>query len=368
MTGSLLRMRARAPFFGALSLFARFVPSTTIATACTDGRDVFYNPAFVAPLPNAEVDGLLLHEVLHAALLHRVRRGARQHLRWGIAADIVVNGIVAAQPGMSLPGGGVRWPEVEHLSVEEIYALVVEEEHTVCVGCLDPDPGQGKGPGDAAALEAHWHVALRQAEVVARSVGAGTLPAGMERLLGQLEPQLDWRARLWRFLARTPTDFADFDRRFIHRGLYLESLGGESLRAFLAVDTSGSVNGPLLDVFTGEVRGVLSAYPHIQAELYYADHDLHGPFDVSRGEPLPAPVGGGGTSFVPFFERVEDTSATGVECVLVYLTDGFGTFPAVAPSAPVLWVVPPGGAPDEAFPFGEVVRLLDAGLDETDGP
>ena len=395
VTGSLLRIRASSPFFGALTLFARFVPTADIPTACTDGRDVYYNPAFVAPLASAELDGLLLHEVLHAALLHRVRKGNRSHRRWGIAADIVVNGIVAAQPGLKLPAGGKRMPEIEHLSVEEIYALVVEAQITACPTCLEPPSahgkggeedsgeasdkhsgsggdkhsgsggdkhsgsGAGRGPGTPAELEAHWHLALRQAEAVARSVGRGDFPAGMERLLGHLEPQLDWRARLWRFLVRTPTDFGDFDRRFVHQGLYLESLSGESLRAFIAVDTSGSIEGPLLDKFAGEVRGVLGAYPHIEAELYYADAELHGPFDVSAGHPLPAAVGGGGTRFEPFFERVEAASAAGVESVLLYLTDGFGSFPDTAPSAPVLWVVPPGGAPDESFPFGEVVRLLD---------
>jgi len=75
-----------------------------------------------------------------------------------------------------------------------------------------------------------------------------------------------------------------------------------------------------------------------------------------------APIGGGGTRFEPFFEHVESVSTALGEHVLLYLTDGHGSFPAEAPSAPVLWIVPPGGAPDEAFPFGSVVRLLDDGL------
>jgi predicted metal-dependent peptidase len=43
--------------------------------------------------------------------------------------------------------------------------------------------------------------------------------------------------------------------------------------------------------------------------------------------------------------------------VLVYLTDGFGSFPKKAPDQPVLWVVTPGGLTSENFPFGSVVRL-----------
>jgi predicted metal-dependent peptidase len=72
---------------------------------------------------------------------------------------------------------------------------------------------------------------------------------------------------------------------------------------------------------------------------------------------LPPPKGGGGTCFEPFFARVAEEAEA--ESVIVYLTDGFGSFPTSAPAAPVLWVVPPGGARDEAFPFGAVVRLVD---------
>jgi predicted metal-dependent peptidase len=350
--GSLLRLRRDAPFFAALCLFARFVPSDDVPTACTDGRDVFYNPSFLAPLPSPQLDAVLLHEVLHAALSHPGRVRTREPVRWNVAADVVVNGIVAAQPGLTLPPGAVRAPELEHLSVEEVYELLDARAAAACPKCLRP------GNHDIAELEAHWRRALSQAETIARGAGRGSLPAGLERLVREATaPRVDWRTQLWQFLARTPTDFGAFDRRFVHRGLYLEALEGESLRALIAVDTSGSVDAALLGTFLAEVRGVLGAYPHVKAELYYADAELYGPHDLDRRAPLPAPQGGGGTSFEPFFERV-DRDGSG-ETVLVYLTDGYGSFPSAKPSSPVLWVVPPGGAGDEDFPFGLVVRLLD---------
>lgn len=359
VSGALLRVRRGAPFFAALMLFARFIPRDDVRTACTDGRDVFYNPAFLAPLPGPELDAVLLHEVLHAALLHQVRRGARERGRWGLAADIVVNGIVAAQPGMTVPRIGVREPELEHLDVEEIYALLATRTILVSPCCLRPAPGMG--PGALAGIEAHWQRALRQAEAVARATARGALPVGFERLVRPLVPQIDWRAQLWRFLAQTPTDFGDFDRRFVHLGLYLEGLVGESLRAFIAVDTSGSIDADHLSSFTAEVNGVLAAYPHVHAELYYADADVYGPFEVAAHRPLPPPRGGGGTRFEPFFERIALASAGCASSVILYLTDGHGSFPEAAPAAPVLWVVTAGGARDEAFPFGSVVRLLDDG-------
>lgn len=53
-----------------------------------------------------------------------MRRQTREHQLWNIAADIVVNGMVAQQEGMTLPKGSIRDKELEHLSVEEIYEIL----------------------------------------------------------------------------------------------------------------------------------------------------------------------------------------------------------------------------------------------------
>jgi predicted metal-dependent peptidase len=44
--------------------------------------------------------------------------------------------------------------------------------------------------------------------------------------------------------------------------------------------------------------------------------------------------------------------------VLIYLTDGYGTFPRQPPEHSVLWVVTPGGLPSNKFPFGSMARLI----------
>jgi predicted metal-dependent peptidase len=362
ISSSLLRLRMNAPFFAALSLFATFRADPSIPTAATDGRTVFYNPAYLEALPQRQLDGLLLHEVMHAALLHPARRGTRETVRWNIAADIVVNGIVSKQAYLELPPGGIREPALELLRVEEIYELLTAN-HTQHCDCLREQSRDG-GP-DAARrlveLETYWERAMRQAEAVAR-MGQGTLPAGMERILGGLgAAQVDWRSALWRFLVRTPTDFSGFDRRFFHRGLYLEMLEGDGLRAYLAVDTSGSVGETELRLFMGEVGGILGAYPHISAELYYADAELHGPFDLAEQLVAPTPMGGGGTAFEPFFGHLAEHHQGGDAAVAIYLTDGYGSFPVTPPGIPTLWVVTPGGLADEDFPFGDVVRLLPGG-------
>lgn len=382
---ALINLRAQAPFFAALALFARVHFRDDLATAATDGRDVYWNVDFLNRLKPEEVRGVLLHEVLHAALLHVLRRGNRSPLLWNIAADIVVNGMIFAAakeyaagangaPSFALPDGHIRNKELEGFSVEEVYELILSQglykEFLIEVDLLDAPPGS-EGPLDPGArraeLEAHWRAAQAQARALLDATGRGNLPAGLLRELGALSPaQVDWRSRLWRFLVRTPTDFSGFDRRFIYQSLYLEALESETLRVFVGVDTSGSIGGKELTTFLGEVRGILRAYPSVACELFYVDAAAHGPYTLSAdGDDIPKPVGGGGTDFRPFFEAVEKrTDETGAshggagQPVCVYLTDGFGLFPEPPPALPTLWVVTPGGLDLDKFPFGETVRLL----------
>lgn len=381
VSGALMRLRMRSPFFSTLAMFARIRPSQTLPTAATDGRDIYVNADYFARLSAPERAGLLLHEVLHAALLHVPRRGARDSLLWNIAADVVVNGVIAKERGYELPEGGIREPDLEDLSVEEVYHALQSDgryrrlaQATIMRDVLSGGPEAT--PQDSAeqvsdranhtyaALAAHWGEAQAQASAVARMAQQeGTIPASLRRELGMLtQAQLDWRAYLWRFLVRTPTDFQGFDRRFIGRGLYLETLDGESVSVHVAVDTSGSVVGRTLDGFLGEVRGILSAYPHIHCWLYYADAACYGPYALTADDPIPEPTGGGGTDFRPFFAAVElgaATSRLGETTLCIYLTDGFGEFPEQAPNFPTLWVVTSGGVNLEALPFGEGVRLIE---------
>ncbi len=372
ISAALLRICARNAFFGALVLFARFKSSTHIPTAATDGRDVFINTAYFTRLDSAEQEGVLLHEVLHAALLHVPRRAGRDPQLWNVAADIVVNGMVTAA-GYRLPEGALRDPRREDLGTEEVYELLLQEQPGTpdpawsdLLGQAPPDAASGEGQsedsqpaagaptGQRAALERYWRQARQQAQNTATQQH-GLLPAGLTRELGLLDPsRLDWRSLLWRHLVRSPVDFSGFDRRFVGQGLYLDALDGELLHVAVAIDTSGSVEQQQLDLFLGEVRGILRAYPHLRCDLYYADAELHGPHRLSPHRALPAPVGGGGTDFRPFLERL---GARQRPAVAVYLTDGYGEFPQHAPPCPLLWVVTPGGLPEANFPFGQAVRL-----------
>ena len=366
LSGSRLRLRGKSAFFATLLLHTDIVPSREVALAGTDGDRVYLNPEAAAGLPAAQLDGLLLHEVLHAALSHVPRRGPREKKRWNRAADLIVNGMVA-QAGLPTAAEAPRDDHLETLSVEEVYAALehAQEEQQQQGGegdagsdlldgpPADAPPRSGK-PGNSADTARRWKGTLEQARAAQSLSGKGSDPLGLHRELARLQAaRLDWKSQLWRFLARTPVDFGGFDRRFVGRGLYLEALDDESLHALIAVDTSGSVDDAAVRALVAEVQGILGAYPHVRAELYYADTEAYGPHPLTAGSEIPPPQGGGGTDFRPIFGKVADHEPD----LLVYLTDGYGDFPETPPRLPVLWVVPPGGLEDEGFPFGEVLRL-----------
>ena len=106
-----------------------------------------------------------------------------------------------------------------------------------------------------------------------------------------------------------------------------------------------------------EVKGILNSYPNINLKLWYADHDCYGPYEINSIKNIPKPKGGGGTDFEPFFEDIKKQDNNNIDSVSIYLTDGYGYFPEYEPEIPVLWVVIPGGAENNYFPFGEITRL-----------
>ncbi|CAM8658258.1 Putative metallopeptidase domain containing protein [Oxalobacteraceae bacterium] len=367
-----LKIRAQSPFFGTLILFAQLVRSLEIQTAATDGVSIFYNPDFIVSLKRGELEAVLLHEVLHCALLHGIRRGSRDPERWNIAADIVVNGMIAQQNSFTLPEGALRDEKLEMLPTEEVYELLPKDATlpenlqdlllTISVGEANPGSGEQSGSegvmGEIAKrnMSTLWRNAMQQAQTIAHGNKAGWVPLGFQREFNELSvSRINWKAELWRYLIQTPTDFTGFDRRFIGQGLYLDSLQGDSLDVDVIIDTSGSIDEELLSQFLAEIKAILRAYPHIRCRLFYADCDLYGPYDLSRNSEIPKPEGGGGTSFIPYFEFCNQKKKNN-KSISIYLTDGYGDFPEDKPQQDVLWVISPGGLAAVNFPFGKVIN------------
>ena len=388
-----VRLLRSSPFFGTLLLNASYRLDESVPTASTDGSRMMLNPEFVEKQTDEELKGLLVHEVLHMALQHVDRLKdvlTTDPVVANIAADIVVNGIIDDNK-IKLPANAVRDNKLKHLSVREVYNILkqkqskneshVEKNYGSGVNqCLTKPEGkdgedqkddeggndgqeEGGGSGNQSPDDSpNWPDILRSAATIAKMKSAGPVGAGLDRLFAELlSPTLDWRTLLYKYLTTYPTDFTNFDRRFVFRNLYLDDFDGTKLTANIYIDTSGSVDEKILTEFLSEVRGAIATTEHTEGVVYCFDTNLYRICDVSELDPSNfTPRGGGGTSFRPIFNEAANPSDTFAPTLHIILTDGYADLdlPAPAPNSSVLWVISPGGVDSDSLPHGDVVRIM----------
>jgi predicted metal-dependent peptidase len=184
---------------------------------------------------------------------------------------------------------------------------------------------------------------------------------------------VSWEDLLARFVTgirRSDFRTFPFNRKHIHRGLYLPSLGAPGPQHLVAaIDTSGSITLPLAERLLAELDALRAAteceLTVIQCDAAVTSVQTFDPWESSilpdggAGFRL---VGRGGTDFRPVFEWLDSEAALELPPAdaVLYLTDGFGMFPAREPEVPVSWIVTPRGASAGSFPFGMVIPLTEA--------
>lgn len=354
LTQARAKLLLRHPFFGYLvSNLEDRVGVEWLATAGTDGAKVHWSDAFLSALSDDDTMFVLGHEAMHCALLHLWRRQGRDPRKWNVSCDAAVNDmLLEAGLKSTLPMiRGARGRSAEEL-YEDFDELVRANSGQ---DTLDDHEGWTEGkPGDPEQRQRadQWRAALGQAR------SFGKVPAGLARQLEDvLSPKRDWRDLLRDGLF-FPEDYrwVPTDRRFSH--VLLPTLTGEVHRVVVAIDTSGSIFGDKLRAFWTELVAILRNN-RCEARVLTCDAAIQDEFDELQFDPANVNHlrGGGGTSFVPVFERVEQYMSTGWRPeAVVYLTDLDGSFPSRVPEVRTIWVVEKEDG-RKTVPFGEVIVL-----------
>ena len=365
-----VKMLKNSPFFGTLLLHTQWREEESISTAATDGQVLLLNREFMESLSAAHFQSVLLHEMLHMALSHVERMKDKFEIdpqTSNIAADIVVNGIIQDN-GLSLPEEAVTDNDLKHLSVREIYSILKQKQeedpdylknkygYSDANECLKPEKKESGGSSSST----NWNDVINKAKTIASMKKAGARGAGIRRIFKELlEPRVNWRDALYRYITAAKTDFEGFDRRFVSNGLYLDDLGGGKINIVAFIDTSASVDEELLGEFVKELRFAVNALPQISGKLYYFDTKLYYQGEIEEINDVPQVQGGGGTSFKPIMTKmdklVEEDSTSSVLGLI--LTDGFASMHLDEPNCSMMWCISPGGINDEEVPFGEVIRI-----------
>lgn len=364
------------------------------ATMATDGYHVFYNPEWTSRLEDAELCGVLAHEVLHVLLEHPDRRASREPELWNAACDYAINALLREQ-GFQLPEGGLYLPAFAGLPAERIYEKLIQFPDLASqlrrppTGPYDTrgvhDHDESDSPGDVpgagpdlldpndprvrplrdtdtpdAAQRAELCEELRRA---AASKLHGNAAAWMAQECSAAEAsRVDWRAILRQWLSeRIKSDWSLWpcSKKHVHRGLFLPSSGIQAPgHVVFVIDTSGSMNDHTLSQIIEELRAFRETFPS-QLTVIQADAVIQRiqSFDELDGTEIPERMtlhGRGGTDFRPAFDWVEEHAP---QAVIVYATDGFGAFPKVSTGRATIWILTQPHVDEESVPFGSTVSI-----------
>lgn len=363
------------PFWATLFLKLERFYTRAVPTMGTDGKHLLINPDFVTKMAFEEVVGVLLHETLHVAMGHHLRRGNRHPIIWNVAADYVINLIITDSgnftPHMAqdikyrLPQGCLHDPAYKGLNTEQVYDLIMKDAKKQAQAAgQDQDlfdyPGangeMGDDPSEADLKEGERSLKsdLNQANETAKKAGKGSIMG--ERITDDANKNsIDWRSVLKRFVDAVYQ--ADYswnrpNRRHVAEGIYLPSavLEDGMGELIVAIDTSGSIGREEADQFLAEIRAVMELNPS-KIHLVYCDDAVQRVDTFNHGEQVALNMPqGGGTDFCPPFKWAQKENVN--PKALIYLTDLYGGFPK-EPDYPVLWAC----ISDQIAPFGETLKV-----------
>ncbi len=363
-------------------------------TARTNGRDVKYGREFVDDLTDRELAFLVMHENMHKAYRHMTTWRALWEIDGAlanIACDHVINlQLTDMDPNedvIAFPRDrdtnervGVYDKRFSGMDSRQVFDILSKEQkgkgghgngHPVS-GHGEPNDGSGKSDNDddnsggEGGLDQHdWEgaqgmdeaerkqlerdieQAIRQGGIYASKSG-GNMPRELTELL---KPKVVWREVLRQFTKvhlrdRESPSWRKAHRNYLWQDVILPAITGKRMKHLaIAIDTSGSIGGPILDAFLAELNKIVVDLKPERVDVMYWDTSVcqHEMFKGSEGQTIlhrTNPKGGGGTNpdcIVDFmFDKKIKPDA------LVVLSDGYmHSEPAYWQrfSTPTLWCI-----------------------------
>lgn len=391
---SRMRILCNHGFFGLLLMHMRYAVDENEETASTDGERITFGVDFLENLNDAELDFVMMHEIMHVVLQHCFRGLDYDDHMFNIACDIVVNSNLLLENKMLTSSITLaKYGEAMHLTpdgkegyeftAEQVYGMLLLANGVKGNG-KNKSVGQGKGQADLSGQwddHSHWgdsensemmrdawakrvQDAAQAIEIRDPSNSRGTIPLFAQRLLGELnKPQTDWRTILNEFVQEEVVDYSFFppDRRFDDADFFLPDFNekDDSIEDILfMVDTSGSMSDDMITAAFSEIQGAIDQFDgKLKGWLGFFDAAVvePEPFENQEEFQIIRPKGGGGTDFAVIFEYVRKKMDKPPASIIV-LTDGYAPFPQekAAMGIPTLWLI---NNDDVTPPWGKIARI-----------
>lgn len=377
----------------------------------TPGLVHIIDPKWVMQFNEFEGAFLYMHEIGHVMRDTAGRRGDRDHKLFNQAADIAINDDLIAA-GWTPPGGdnapltSATFGFPKGLTAEEYYDLLLQRQQKASKdkqkkGAQEGPgaPGDPDGPphlcsghcggiaGNPGELETKLDQEVGRSQIDKKAIqrqalddirqavaqGRGNMPAGLRSLikLDKKRSKIPWPRKLAAFLRRATGQIQsgglDFSISRPARGSYARGIPRPGLVqqepvVLFIEDTSGSMGHPQLKTVRREARAIMLGLGLDKVWWMDADAAVAAePRQVSVRDLERLPIhGGGGTDFRPAL-------AAGLKLrpkpdIIVYLTDGDGTAPAVAPAGVVvIWCIVPSYFNKRPAPWGHAVIMRQEG-------
>jgi predicted metal-dependent peptidase len=386
------RLMLEQPYFGTIASSLKLEENNELLTFLSDGEALRSNSEYIDRLDVAEVEFVMANGAMHAVLKHQDRSAGRTKWLWQTATDYVVNSMLVKN-GMQLPEYANYEHKFDGMYAEEVYQMLrdemmndefgMEEQieqimegddvhneniHMQEENVASPDAPEQKYDKNSEDKEESSSTPSQNSEELSEELKEqfeqifqklkrqGTLPKDLKFVVPEyFSHKVDWREFLYGYIAsyaKSTYSFVPPNMKYLYRGIYLPSLSSDLLRIVIAIDTSGSVDETLLSTFLGEINSIMQSYPNYEIDVITADAKIQSHQVFLPGENLKYEVsGGGGTDFRPVFEYIDQQ--INYPTLLLYFTDGMGTFPETEASYDVMWIMPE----EKEVPFGEVMVL-----------
>jgi len=357
------RMIADHPFYACLLYRLQLVEdAANTPTMATDGKSIFFNPAWVDSLTVPEVAGVLAHECAHIGYGHHLRKDGRDHKLWNQACDYAINeGLIKA--GFTLPDDGLFNRKYRDWAAERIYSDISkpqqDEDEQGGKGADGADSSSdqsqdGEGDSDSEGPQADSGVpwgevrdgvdedgelldesgkaeeqrsvaaAVNQAAQAERKAGQGSLGQArdmIDSLKGDSQPWNEILRDALRDSVVTDQTYSRPNRRLLSRGLVLPSNVTEPTgELVVAVDTSCSLDDHELSIISHHIDDIVADIKPTKVYVIYCDFTINHVDEFERGDDIVLKMhGGGGTAFNPPFNWCEHNDVN--PNALVYFTD-----------------------------------------------
>lgn len=338
-------------FFTTICFSLKHVWDDTIPTACVDGIEIRYNTAFFMKLTPEERVFLLVHEACHVAYGHIARLGTRNHAKFNVAADHVIN-LILLDRGFKMPKGGLADPQYRGMSTEEVYNLLPEQDP------MDVDLDIKESTLPPEELAEHIQDILVRASVHSKMAQdkAGTIPGEIQLFLDKLlDPKLPWHRILQKYMhsmSKSDYTYRKPNRRFFPQ-YHLPSLYSESLTDIaIAVDISGSVSDYDFMTFVSEITGIFRNLKPKKISVIQFDTDVRSVTVVKSVRELKKIEfkGRGGTIIAPVIDWINKNKPK----VTLLFTDGEFRFNTATTKLPIVWLI--HGNKEFKAAYGKIVH------------